>query len=101
DMMLPSLQKAAGTQKVQTQAWTTGAEDFSYFGEKAPAFFFYLGGMPKGNDPLKAPGHHTPDFYIDDSQLDVGVKAFCNIVFDYGRLKTSVNGNGSNKKKSF
>ena len=101
DMILPSLQKAAGTPKVQTQAWTTGAEDFSYFGEKAPAFFFYLGGMPKGNDPLKAPGHHTPDFYIDDSQLDVGVKAFCNIVFDYGRLKTSGSSNGSNKKKSF
>ena len=101
DMMVPSLQKAAGTQKVQTQAWTTGAEDFSYFGEKAPAFFFYLGGMPKGTDPLKAPGHHTPDFYIDDSQLDVGIKAFCNIVFDYGRLKTSGTGNTSNKKKSF
>lgn len=101
DMMIPSLQKAAGSQNVQTQAWTTGAEDFSYFGEKAPAFFFYLGGMPKGNDPLKAPGHHTPDFYIDDSRLDVGVKAFCNIVFDYGRLKTAGNANGSNKKKSF
>jgi amidohydrolase len=101
EMMVPSLQKAAGTSNVQTHAWTTGAEDFSYFGEKAPAFFFYLGGMPKGNDPLKAPGHHTPDFYIDDSQLDVGVKAFCNIVFDYARMKTSGNVNTSNKKKSF
>jgi amidohydrolase len=101
EMMVPSLQKAAGISNVQTHAWTTGAEDFSYFGEKAPAFFFYLGGMPKGNDPLKAPGHHTPDFYIDDSQLDVGVKAFCNIVFDYARMKTSGNVNTSNKKKSF
>ncbi|MBC7828766.1 MAG: amidohydrolase [Chitinophagaceae bacterium] len=101
EMMLPSLQKAAGTANVQSQAWTTGAEDFSYFGEKAPAFFFYLGGMPKGNDPLKAPGHHTPDFYIDDSQLDVGVKAFCNIVFDYARLKTVGNTGSQNKKKAF
>lgn len=99
-MMLPSLQKAAGTTNVQTQAWTTGAEDFSYFGEKAPAFFFYLGGMPKGIDPTKAPGHHTPDFYIDDSQLDVGVKAFCNIVFDYARVKAS-NTSLPNKKKGF
>ena len=100
DMMLPSLQKAAGQKFVQSQAWTTGAEDFSYFGEKAPAFFFYLGGMPKGNDPLKAPGHHTPDFYIDDSQLDVGVRAFCNIVFDYARLKAGGSVSG-NKKKAF
>jgi amidohydrolase len=99
-MMVPSLQKAAGTTKVQPHAWTTGSEDFSYFGEKAPAFFFYLGGMPKGNDPLKAPGHHTPDFYIDDSQLDVGIKAFCNIVFDYARLKTT-SAPSSNKKKGF
>ena len=101
DMMLPSLQKAAGTSKVQTQAWTTGSEDFSYFGEKAPAFFFYLGGMPKGTDPSKAPGHHTPDFFIDDSQLDVGIKAFCNIVMDYSRLKASANATLPNKKKAF
>ena len=101
DMMLPSLQKAAGITKVQTQAWTTGAEDFSYFGEKAPAFFFYLGGMPKGTDPLKAPGHHTPDFFIDDSQLDVGIKAFCNIVMDYARLKAPANTPLPNKKKAF
>ncbi|WP_346320023.1 amidohydrolase [Chitinophaga sp. YIM B06452] len=83
--MLPSLQKAAGTGNVSTMNWVTGAEDFSYYGTKAPAFFFYLGGMPKGNDPLKAPGHHTPDFYIDDSELHVGVKAFCNLVFDYAK----------------
>jgi amidohydrolase len=99
-MMLPSLQKAAGNTNVQAHAWTTGAEDFSYFGEKAPAFFFYIGGMTKGNNPEKAPGHHTPDFYIDDSRLDVGVKAFCNIVFDYAQMKTSTS-SSPNKKKSF
>lgn len=98
--MLPSLQKAAGITNVQSHAWTTGAEDFSYFGEKAPAFFFYIGGMTKGGDPVKAPGHHTPDFYIDDSQLDVGVKAFCNMVFDYGRIKTNT-APSPNKKKGF
>ncbi|MBX9785486.1 MAG: amidohydrolase [Chitinophagaceae bacterium] len=83
-MMLPSLQNAAGKDNVSESTWTTGAEDFSFFGEKAPAFFFNVGGMPKGGTPT---GHHTPDFYIDDSQLDVGVKAFCNIVFDYGKMK--------------
>jgi amidohydrolase len=86
-MMLPSLQKAAGADHVTETSWTTGAEDFSFFGEKAPAFFFNLGGMPKGGNPQTAPPHHTADFYIDDSMLDVGVKAFCNIVFDYAKLK--------------
>ena len=83
-MMLPSLEIAAGKESVFAGEWTTGAEDFSFFGEKAPAFFFNVGGMKKGGP---ATNHHTPDFYIDDSQLDVGVKAFCNLVFDYGRLK--------------
>ena len=85
--MVPSLEKAAGKDNVTPGIWTTGAEDFSFFGEKAPAFFFNLGGMPKGIDPAKAAPHHTPDFYIDDSMLDVGVKAFCNIVFDFATKK--------------
>jgi len=84
-MMLPSLSKATGG-NISEREWVTGAEDFSFYGEKAPAFFFYLGGMPKGNDPAKAPDHHTADFYIDDSMLDTGVKAFCELVFDYPKL---------------
>ena len=83
EKMLPSLQTAAGKNNVRPMEWVTGAEDFSYFGTKAPAFFFYLGGMPRGNDPKNAPPHHTPDFMIDDSQLFVGVKTFCQLVFDY------------------
>jgi len=83
EKMLPSLQKAAGRENVSQIAWVTGAEDFAHYRTKAPAFFFYLGGMPKGGDPATAGDHHTPDFYIDDSRLDVGIKAFCNIIFDY------------------
>lgn len=81
--MLPSLEKAAGQGNVSEMEWVTGAEDFSYYGTKAPSFYFYVGGMPKGQNPATAPPHHTPDFYIDDSRLDVGIKAFANIVFDY------------------
>lgn len=83
--MLPSLQRAVGKDKVYEMEWTTLAEDFSFYGNKAPAFFFFLGAMPAGQDPKKAAPHHTPDFFIDDSQLDAGVKAFCNIVFDYAK----------------
>lgn len=80
---IPSLQQAAGIDNVKEREWVTGAEDFSYYGEKVPAFFFYLGGMPKGNDPKKAPPHHTADFIVDDSGMKTGIKAFCTIVFDY------------------
>jgi amidohydrolase len=81
--MLPSLEKAAGKSNLVEGEWVTGAEDFAFYRNKAPAFFFFVGGMKKGQDPKTAPPHHTPDFYIDDSRLDVGIKAFCNIVFDY------------------
>jgi amidohydrolase len=83
EKMIPSLQAAAGKENVRPMEWVTGAEDFSYFGTKAPAFFFYFGGMPRGNDAKNAPPHHTPDFMIDDSRLYVGVKTFCQLVFDY------------------
>lgn len=98
-MMLPSLEKAAGKGNVTEREWVTGAEDFSYFGEKAPAFFVYFGGMPSTTKKENAPPHHTPDFYIDDSRLDVGVKAFCNMVFDYAKLKAA--GSSTEQKKSF
>lgn len=81
--MLPSLEKAAGKANVFEDEWVTGAEDFSEFSTKAPSFYFVVGGMPKGKDPKTAPPHHTPDFFLDDSRLDVGVKAFANIIFDY------------------
>ncbi len=83
EKMLPSLNKAAGKENVIAAEWVTGAEDFAFFGEKAPSFYFFVGGMPKGKNPKDAAPHHTPDFFIDDSRLDVGVKAFCNIVFDF------------------
>ena len=83
EKMLPSLEKAVGKENVKPTEWVTGAEDFSYFGEKAPSFYFTVGGMRKGQDRKTAPAHHTPDFMLDDSRLDAGVKAFANIVFDY------------------
>jgi amidohydrolase len=84
---IPSLESAAGSGNVKEREWVTGAEDFSYYGTKAPAFFFYLGGMPKGNDKSKAPPHHTADFFVDDSGMKTGIRAFCDIVFDYMNTK--------------
>jgi amidohydrolase len=81
--MLPSLQSAAGASNFAERTWVTGAEDFSYYGTKAPSFFFYLGGMPKGKDPATAPPHHTAEFMVDDAGMKTGIKAFCHLVIDY------------------
>lgn len=80
--LIPSLERATGSGKVKPREWVTGAEDFSFYGTKAPAVFLYLGGMPKGNDPSKAPPHHTADFYVDNSGMPTGIRAFCSMVLD-------------------
>ncbi len=84
----PSLIKAAGGEANTIETtWQTGAEDFSYYGEKVPSFFFYLGALPKGKKANEVAPHHTADFYIDESGFALGVKAFCQLVFDYGNGK--------------
>jgi amidohydrolase len=87
EKMLPSLQATAGTANVKLKPPVTGAEDFSFFQEKVPGLFFFLGGMPKDQDPLKAPSHHTPDFFLDESGFTLGVKALCNLTLDYMGMK--------------
>ena len=84
---LPSLQTAAGKDNVLFVPPVTVSEDFSFFQEKVPGFYFNLGGMPMGMDPQKAPPHHSADFNIDEGAMLLGVKAFCHIVTDYSRTK--------------
>ena len=83
EKMLPTLRQTAGASNVLLRPPVTGAEDFSFYEEKVPGIFFFLGGMPKGQDPLTAPSHHTPDFYIDESGFSLGVKALCDLTLDY------------------
>ncbi|MCX2450535.1 amidohydrolase [Pedobacter sp. PLR] len=87
EKMLPSLQATAGADHVRLKPPVTGAEDFSFYQEKVPGLFIFLGGMPKGQDPLKAPSHHTPDFFIDESGFGLGVEALSNLALDYMNLK--------------
>lgn len=84
ERMVPSLQKAAGAGNVLVIAPHTGAEDFSFFQEKVPGFFFFVGACPPGVDPSTAPSHHTPDFMIDERGMLTGLKAMLNLVMDYG-----------------
>jgi amidohydrolase len=81
--MLPSLQKAAGKENVLLVAPETISEDFSFFAQKVPGLYFYIGGLPKGKDPATAASHHTAEFLIDDAAFKTGMSAFCNLVFDY------------------
>ncbi|MEX0362488.1 MAG: M20/M25/M40 family metallo-hydrolase, partial [Allomuricauda sp.] len=81
EKMAPTLIRGAGTENVSIHKAITGAEDFSYFQEKVPGFFFFLGGMTPGN--TESFPHHTPDFKIDDSGLLLGVKTMTQLTLDY------------------
>ena len=97
--MLPSLLKASNNNAFVIDA-QTGAEDFSYFAEKVPSLYFFVGGTPKDKDATKAPSHHTPDFYIDESGMKTGVKAYCYLVTDYMNLSTATS-TKKQERKSF
>ncbi|MDB5195853.1 MAG: N-acyl-L-amino acid amidohydrolase [Flaviaesturariibacter sp.] len=80
--MIGSLNKASNNNAKLMEA-VMGAEDFSYFGEKVPSVFFFVGGMPPNIDPKESGPHHTPDFFIDESGMKTGIKAFVYLVTDY------------------
>jgi amidohydrolase len=80
---VPILERATGKGKSNLMDATTGAEDFSFFAQKVPGFFFFVGGMPLNADPNKTSAHHTPDFFIDESGMITGVKAMLNLTLEY------------------
>ena len=96
--MLPTLAKAAGDENVVEIPPITAAEDFSYFAEKVPSLFFFIGGKQIGIDPKKVFPHHTPDFWIDERGMKTGITAFCNLVFDYMNMPPTTNQSSQNKK---
>lgn len=81
--MIGTLENVAGKSNVNLIPAKTGAEDFSYFQQKVPGFFFFLGGMPKGKAVEQAAPHHTPDFYVDESSLVLGVRSLSRLATDY------------------
>jgi amidohydrolase len=84
--MIGSLESLAGKENVQVQPPQTGAEDFSFFQQKVPGLFVFLGGKPK-NVKVGFP-HHTPDFYIDEAGFTLGVKSLAHLTVDYMEINT-------------
>jgi amidohydrolase len=87
-IMLPSLQKTTGAGNTILVPAITGAEDFSFFQQKVPGFFFQLGAKPAIAKPTS---HHTADFFLDESSFKMGVNAFTNLVLDYMEIKKGNN----------
>jgi len=83
EKMLPTLQRTAGAENVVKISAITGAEDFSFYQQKIPGLYFFLGGKSLEVKTEDASGHHTPDFVIDESGFVLGVKTMTALTLDY------------------
>ena len=64
---------------------TLGAEDFSFYQQKVPGLFFWLGTRPKNQTAEQAASNHSPLFYVDESGLGLGIRAMAHVAVDYLR----------------
>lgn len=83
NQMAPSLQRAVGKENAKVIAPVTMAEDFSFFQQKVPGLFFFVGAYPADMKLSAQPTHHTADFMIDERCLVIGVKSLIALTTDY------------------
>lgn len=81
--MIPSLQAVAGKANVIEPPLQMGAEDFSFYAKEVPSMFFFVGATARGIDPVTAPSNHSPKFTLDESSLDLGLRALLQVTLDY------------------
>ena len=81
-MVMPSLERASGHPPNSILPQTV-AEDFAEYGNVTPAVFAFLGNWPADIDPASKPTNHSPYFDMHEPYMEVGVKAFSNMVVDY------------------
>jgi amidohydrolase len=87
NMVVPSLKRSAGDANVLAIPLETGAEDFAYFAQKVPSFYFFVGITPKDANILTVAVNHSPRFYIDESGIPTGTHAFAQLAVDYLQAK--------------
>ncbi len=83
EKMLPTLRRVAGAQNTRLVNAVLGAEDFSFFQQKVPGLFFWIGTRPPDQTPEQAASNHSPLFYVDERGLLLGVRALAHLAVDY------------------
>jgi amidohydrolase len=62
---------------------TGAAEDFSFFLNEVPGLYFFVGVVPRDQDPANAAPNHSPNFYVDEKALVTGVRALAMVTVNY------------------
>jgi amidohydrolase len=76
----PTMERLMGARNVVDVAPTTGAEDFAFFANTVPGFFYRLGTVKPGT---KSGDHHTPTFMADDASIPIGMRVMSGLLLDY------------------
>ena len=74
------LEGTLGTDRVVVQTPVMAGEDFAYFADAVPGFFFRLGTRPPGGT---SGGLHTPTFVADDAAVEIGMRAMASLVLEF------------------
>lgn len=86
--MLPELEAVAGLENVLVDNLVMGAEDFSFYALEVPGLLFWLGVTPPEVDVADAPSNHSPLFFVDESSLQLGVRALSRLAVKYMQQNT-------------
>lgn len=81
--MAPTLERLVGERMVFETPPVTGSEDFAFYLEHVPGFYFYLGANPDGVSPAEVAPNHSPRFMVNEDALNIGVRAMANLAVDY------------------
>ena len=79
----PTLSRIAGEANVGVIDKVCGAEDFSYYQQAVPGFFYFMGCTPPEKDALTAAPNHSPRFFVDEACLKLGVKTLAGLAVDW------------------
>lgn len=81
--MLPTLERVAGKDNVHVAPLATTAEDFSFYQQRVPGLFFFMGVTSPEKDWRTAATNHSPLFEADERALPVGVRALAGLAVDF------------------
>jgi amidohydrolase len=79
ERLRPALERAVGAEQVIDMPLLTIAEDFAFFANEVPGFYFFVGSTAAESDPRTAPGNHSPRFLLDEAALQVGVRSLLEV----------------------
>jgi amidohydrolase len=80
--MVPVLERAADGDATLNER-SGASEDMSFFLNEVPGLYFNLGIVPRDQDAAKAAPNHSPNFFIDERALVVGVRALAMVTVNY------------------